>query len=153
MFGLGAPGNGMLLRAASALLFPGPVVVPEEAMYWKTCTDSARHTLHGQHNYVMHFPTGGLPSNSAFWSLTMDDAKNHFVPNSIYQYSVSDRSGLAQNADGSVDIYIQKTAPEGHESNWLPAPAGKFIVWLRVYLPGAIILDRKYTVPPIVKIK
>ena len=27
-FGLGVPGNGILLRAAHALLFPGPVVVP-----------------------------------------------------------------------------------------------------------------------------
>src|SRR5512138_509515 len=34
MFGLGVPGNGMFLRAAHALLFLGPVVVPQEAMYW-----------------------------------------------------------------------------------------------------------------------
>jgi hypothetical protein len=33
MFGLGVPGNGMLLRAAHAQLFPGPVTVPQEAMY------------------------------------------------------------------------------------------------------------------------
>ena len=29
MFGLGEPGNGMLLRAAHAQLFPGPVNVPQ----------------------------------------------------------------------------------------------------------------------------
>jgi hypothetical protein len=50
----------------------------------------------------------------------MGDAKNRFVANPINRYSVSDRSGLVPNADGSVDIYIQKTAPAGHESNWLP---------------------------------
>jgi len=44
------------------------------------------------------------------------------------------------NPDGAVDIYIQSTAPPGHESNWLPAPAGKFILWLRAYVPGAAIL-------------
>lgn len=153
MFGLGVPGNGMLFRAACALLFPGPVVVPEEGMYWKTHTDGAGHTLDGRYNYVLRFPAGGLPPNNAFWSLTMGDAKNHFVPNPIKRYSVSDRSGLAQNADGSVDIYIQNTAPIGRSSNWLPAPPGKFILWLRVYLPGAAILDRKYIVPPVVKIK
>ena len=59
------------------------------------------------HDYVMRFPPGGLPPNNAFWSLTMGDAKNHFVPNPINRYSVSDRSGLVPNADGSVDIYIQ----------------------------------------------
>ena len=151
MFGLGVPGNGMLMRAASALLFPGPVVVPEEAMYWRTHTDGEGHTLDGRHNYVMHFPVDGLPPNNAFWSITMGDVKNHFVANPIKRYSVSDRSSLAQNVDGSVDIYIQNIAPTGHESNWLPAPSGKFILWLRVYLPGAAILDCKYTVPPVSK--
>ena len=80
MFGLGVPGNGMFLRAAHAQLFPGPVVVPEEAMYWWTNIDGAGHVLSGVHNYVMHFSAGGLPPNNAFWSLTMGDAKNHFVP-------------------------------------------------------------------------
>ena len=153
MFGLGVPGNGILLRAACALLFPGPVVVPEEAMYWKTHTDGTGHVLGGAHDYIMHFSAGQLPPNNAFWSLTMGDAKNHFVPNPVKRYSVSDRSGLTQNADGSVDIYIQNTTPTGHELNWLPAPTGKFILWLRVYLPGVVIPDRTYTVPPVVKIK
>jgi hypothetical protein len=83
----------------------------------------------------------------------MGTAKNHYVPNPINRYNVGDRSGLAKNPDGSVDIYIQNTAPTGHESNWLPAPTSNFILWLRVYLPGKAILDGKYTVPPVVKIK
>ena len=153
MLGLGVPGNGMLLRAAHAQLFPGPVNVPQEALYWWTNTDGAGHTLSGQHNYVMHFAPGGLPPNDAFWSLTMGDAKNHFVANPINRYNVSDRSGLAQNADGSVDIYLQNTAPAGHESNWLPAPAGNFILWLRVYMPATTILDGKYEVPPVAGVK
>ncbi len=153
MFGLGRPGNGMLLRAAHAQLFPGPVNVPEEAMYWWTNTDGRGHALSGKHDHIMHFPAGGLPPNSAFWSLTMGDARNHFVPNPINRYSVGDRSNLAQNRDGSVDIYIQNTAPVGPESNWLPAPSGKFILWLRVYIPGQAILDSTYTVPPVVEVK
>ncbi len=149
MFGLGEPGNGMLLRAAHAQIFPGPVNVPKEAMYWTTSGDGAGHTLSGKHDYIIHFPPGGLPPNNAFWSLTMGDAKNRFVPNPLNRYSVSDRSGLVPNADGSVDIYLQNAAPAGHESNWLPAPADNFILWLRVYIPGAAILHGKYTVPPI----
>ena len=151
MFGMGVPGNGMLLRAAHAQLFPGPVNVPQEAMYWWTNVDGAGHSLSGAHDYLLHFPAGGLPPNQAFWSLTMGTAKNHFVPNPINRYSVSDRSGLTQNPDGSVDIYIQHTAPPGHESNWLPAPPGQFILWLRVYIPGEAILQGGYTVPPVVE--
>jgi hypothetical protein len=122
-------------------------------MYWTTSKDGAGHRLDGRRDYMMHFPPGRLPPNDAFWSLTMGDAKNRFVANPINRYSVSDRSGLMPNADGSVDIYIQNTAPTGHESNWLPGPGGKFILWLRVYVPGAAILDGKYQVPPIVEVK
>ncbi len=166
MFGCGEPGNGILFKAACANKFPA-VNVPHEAVYWTTSQDSVGHTLSGMNNYILHFPPGLLPPNNAFWSLTLGDAKNHFVPNPINRYSIGgissnaggitnnagDRSGLVQNPDGSVDIYIQNTAPAGHESNWLPAPSGAFLLWLRVYLPGAAILDGIYQVPPIVEVK
>ncbi len=153
MYGLGEPSNGMFLRAAHAQLFLGPVNLPQEAMYWWTNSDGAGHALSGVHDYVMHFPPGQLPPNHAFWSITMGDARNHFVANPINRYSVSDRTGLAQNPDGSVDIYIQKAAPAGHESNWLPAPEGNFLLWLRVYIPGEAILQGKYTVPPVSEVR
>jgi len=152
LFGLGEPGNGMLLRAAHAQLFPGPVNTSPEAMYWWTNSDGAGHALSGAHDYVMHFPTGGLPPNHAFWSITMGDAHNRFVANPLNRYNISDRTGLKEDPDGSVDIYIQHAAPAGHESNWLPAPAGNFILWLRVYIPGEAVLKGEYIVPPVVEV-
>jgi hypothetical protein len=149
----GVPGNGMFTRAAYTRLFPGPINVPQEAMYWRTDVDEAGHTLSGDHDYILHFPPGGLPPNDAFWSLTMADANERFVANPIDRYTVGDRSGLVPNNDGSVDIYIQNTAPAGHESNWLPAPEDRFRLWLRAYIPGAAILDGKYEVPPVVEVK
>lgn len=149
MLGLGEPRNGFLLRAANAQLFPGPVNSSEEAVYWWTAVDGAGRTLSGQRNYVVHFPPGGLPPNNAFWSLTMGDSRNRFVPNPLNRYSVGDRSGLVPNADGSVDVHLRNAAPEGLESNWLPAPTGRFILWLRVYEPGKAILDGTYRVPPV----
>lgn len=153
MSGLSMHGNNMFMRAACTLSFPGPVNTPQEAMYWTASVDGAGHTLSGCHDYIMCFPADGLPPNHAFWSLTMGDAKNRFVENSINRYSVSDRSGLVPNADGSFAIYIQSNAPTGRESNWLPAPSGKFILWLRVYMPDAKILAGKYDVPPVVEVK
>ena len=149
MFGCGEPRNGMVFRAACAQTFLGPINSPQEAMYWWTNVDGAGRTLNGRRDYLLHFPPGGLPPNQAFWSLTMGDAKNHFVPNPISRYSVSDHSGLAQDPDGSVRIYIQNTAPAGRESNWLPAPASNFILWLRVYIPGKAILDGEYRMPAV----
>jgi hypothetical protein len=150
-FGCGLPGNGMFTRAAHTRIFPGPINVPQEAMYWRTNVDSVGDRLSGEHDYGMHFPPGGLPPNDAFWSLTMADAKERFVANPLNRYLVGDRSGLAANADGSLDVYIQRNAPSGHESNWLPAPSGHFRLWLRAYLPGAAVLDGNYAVPPVVK--
>jgi hypothetical protein len=100
----------------------------------------------------MQFPAGRLPPNDAFWSLTMGDGHNQYVPNPLHRYHVGNHSGLVPSADGSVDIYLQNTAPVGHEANWLPAPAGEFILWLRVYVPGAAILDGTYIVPAVVKV-
>ena len=151
MLGCGEPASGLLLRAACNVTFMGPINVSQEAMYWTTRKDGAGHALSGAHEYTLHFAAGRLPPNNAFWSLTMGDAGNRFVPNPINRYSVSDRSGLVPNADGSVDIHIQHAVPTGHESNWLPAPTGHFILWLRVYLPGQAVLDGEYKVPPVVQ--
>jgi hypothetical protein len=63
------------------------------------------------------------------------------VENPINRNSVGGRSGLAANADGSIGKYIQNMAPAGHESNWLPAPAGDFRLWLRACQPGPAILS------------
>jgi hypothetical protein len=151
VYGCGEPGDSIFLRAACTRTFVGPINAPEEAMYWMTRVDSTGQKLSGQHDYIMHFPAGQLPPNHAFWSLTMADVRNRFVANAINRYSVSDRSGLVADADGAVDIYIQRAAPAGHEANWLPAPAGNFMLWLRAYLPGATILDGKYNVPAVVE--
>jgi hypothetical protein len=147
----GVPGDGILLRAACAKDIPA-ANLPEEAVYWTATVDGAGHTLDGQHDYILHFPPGGLPPNNAFWSLTMTDSERDMVDNPINRYDVSDRSVLVPNADGSMDIYLQNTAPAGHESNWLPAPAGDFMLWLRAYQPGAAVLNGEYHVPPVVEV-
>jgi hypothetical protein len=148
----GQPGNGILLRAACAKILPA-VNLAEEASYWTTTVDNAGKRLNGRHDYLLHFPAGQLPPNDAFWSLTMNDVAGYMVSNPIDRYSVSDRSGLVPNADGSIDIFIQSTAPDGHESNWLPAPAGSFKLMLRAYLPGRAVLDGEYSVPPVIKVR
>ena len=148
----GQPGNGILLRAASAKILPAVNVV-EEAAYWTTTSDSAGQKLNGRHDYTLHFPAGQLPPNEAFWSLTLTDVAGFMVSNPIDRYSLGGRSGLVPDADGSIDIYLQSTAPAGHESNWLPAPAGNFKLMLRAYLPGRAILNGEYNVPPVMKVQ
>ncbi len=148
----GQPGNGLLLRAAFARTLPAINVV-QEAAYWTTTKDSAGQTLRGQHEYVLQFPAGQLPPNDAFWSLTMTDVVGYMVSSPIDRSSVGSRSSLVPNADGSIDIYLQRAAPAGHESNWLPAPAGNFKLMLRAYLPGRAVLDGEYHIPPVKRVR
>jgi len=148
----GKPGHSLLRRALMAAELPATNVA-EESVYWITAKDSGGQRLNGQHAYLLHFPAGGLPPNDAFWSLTMTDAKKVLVANPVNRYAVGDRSGLAANADGSTDIYIQNTAPADHQANWLPAPSAGFILWLRAYQPGKAVLDGTYQVPPVMEVK
>jgi hypothetical protein len=143
--------GNILVRAAFSQVLPGGNVA-EEAVYWTTTVDSTGSRLNGTHDYILHFPAGGLPPNNAFWSLTMTDLTNHMVNNSINRYNVGTYSNLTPNADGSMDIYLQDTPPSGNESNWLPEPSGNFKLWLRTYLPGSAILNGTYQVPPVEKV-
>ncbi|WFU72938.1 DUF1254 domain-containing protein [Bradyrhizobium sp. CB2312] len=91
----------------------------------------------GSNKYVMRFPKGQLPPVGGFWSLTMYDEKYFFVANPLNRYSISARQNLKPNPDGTIDLYIQKDSPgTDKESNWLPAPAGKFVLMLRMYWPN-----------------
>lgn len=148
----GQPGNGVLLRAACARILPAVNVV-QEAAYWTTTVDGAGQPLKGQRDYVLRFPDGQLPPNDAFWSLTMTDVAGFMVRNPIDRSGVGSRSALTPNGDGSIDIYLQRTAPVGHESNWLPAPAGRFKLTLRAYLPGRAVLEGEYHVPPVERVQ
>ena len=86
----------------------------------------------------------------------MYDANYFFVANPLNRYSISARQHLKSNADGSVDIYIQKDSPGADkESNWLPAPTGKFILMMRLYWPSEhppSILDGSWKLPPVTKV-
>jgi hypothetical protein len=54
-----------------------------------------------------------------------------------------------------VDLYVQKESPGADkESNWLPAPGGKFILMMRLYWPRETdpsILDGSWTIPAVAK--
>jgi hypothetical protein len=68
---------------------------------------------------------------------------------------LSQRNKLKVNKDGSVDLYLQKDSPgKDKESNWLPAPEGRFIPMMRLYWPTEkppSILDGTWVPPPVKK--
>jgi len=106
---------------------------------------------------LIRFDKGQTPPVEGFWSITMYDAQYFFLANPINRYSISPRKNLKSNPDGSIDIYIQKASPGAdNESKWLPAPAGKFILMLRMYWPNESdpsILDETWTIPEVKKVR
>lgn len=75
------------------------------------------------------------------------------MDNPLNRYNVSSRSKFKTNPDGSVDVYIERKSPgKDKESNWLLAPADRFILIMRMYWPKDIapsILDGSWTPPPV----
>jgi hypothetical protein len=108
----------------------------KDAVYPTSETTASGEPYNGAYRYTMTFPKGQLPPVNGFWSLTMYDADYFFVENKLNRYTLSQRNKLKENADGSVTLYLQSEAPGiDKESNWLPAPKGKFVLMLRMYWP------------------
>lgn len=118
---------------------------PQDAVYPTAEAGADGKPYDGANKYVMRIPKGQMPPVNGFWSLTMYNADYFFVDNPLNRYTLSSRSALKANADGSTDLYIQKDSPgPDKESNWLPAPPGRFILMMRLYWP-------KETDPSIIK--
>jgi hypothetical protein len=141
--------SDLITEAACAQTLPA-VNAPSEAMYWQATVDGTQAKLDGSKSYVIHFAKGGLPPVNAFWSITIAGRNRVMVANAAHKYSVSDRTGLVANSDGSIDVYLQPTASAGHEVNWLPTPSGNFMLWLRDE-PAQSILDGTWH-PPAVEV-
>ncbi len=129
---------------------------PQDAVYPTSQKDAEGRKYNGANKYVMRFPRGQLPPAEGFWSLTMYDSGYFFVNNPLNRYSISAREKLKSNPDGSVDLYIQNESPgRDKESNWLPAPAGDFILMLRMYWPQEktpSIINGSWKIPPVKKV-
>ena len=149
----GVYGTDYLMRALVTAIGLG-ANRPQDAVY-PTSLKGGDGDYDGANKYVLHFAKGELPPAEGFWSVTMYDASYFFVPNPIHRYSISARQDLQRNPDGSVDLYVQKDSPGSQkESNWLPAPPGKFILMMRLYWPDETnpsILDGSWTIPPVLK--
>ena len=130
---------------------------PQDAVYPTSEVDAEGKPYSGVNKYVMHFEKGQLPPVKGFWSLTMYNGEYFFVANPLNRYSISARDNLKTNADGSVDLYIQNESPgTDKESNWLPAPADKFVLMLRLYWPNEkppSIIDGTWKIPPVKVVK
>jgi hypothetical protein len=149
--GIGTYGTDYTRRAAIAYAGLG-APTPEDVLYPVTVSDSKGRALNSDEDYVLHFDKGQLPPVNAFWSLHVYDDKHGFADNPANRYVLRSTDGLKYNADGSLDIYIQRRDPgERKRSNWIATPAADapFLLSMRLYSPQDTALDGLWAPPPV----
>ena len=154
MLDIGAYGTDYQTRAYVAFMGLG-ALAKEDAVYPSAFVDSTGTALDGSHKYVMHFEKDGVPpSKVGVWSISPYRG-NFYVPNAINRYGILSSMPLKYNADGSLDVYLQRDSPGADkESNWLPIPpSGSFNLTVRSYQPEQSLLDGSYKLPPITKVQ
>jgi DNA sulfur modification protein DndE len=150
--GLGEYGVDYSLRAYITKIGYGANAA-QDAIYPNSAVDMDGNTYSGDHQYKLHFDSDKLPSVKGFWSLTMYTKEGFLVDNPIDRYVLGSMKDITYNEDGSLDIFIQNTAPKSMESNWLPSPGAgvEFELTFRMYWPEENVLNRVWQMPGVVK--
>jgi hypothetical protein len=148
--------NNYLYRMAAAVLgIYGNS--KQEAMYPMYGVDANGQKLNGANRYTLRFAPGQLPPVNAFWSLTMYELPaSLLVANPLNRYLLNSPMlpQFTRDADGGLTLYVQNESPGvGKEPNWLPAPKGPFIVFMRLYWPKAEAVDGTWKQPPLQRAK
>lgn len=123
----------------------------EESMATVLTTDAAGQPLDGAQAYTLRFAPRGLPPVNAFWSVTLYRMPGQqLAPNPIKRHVIDAEMlpTLKRDRDGGLTLRIQHQAPgKGGDANWLPAPAGPFMLTLRYYWPKPALLDGSWQPP------
>jgi hypothetical protein len=128
----------------------------QEAMYPVYYVDETKEKLDGSHKYALRFAPGQLPPVNAFWSLTMySSPASLLVANPINRYLVNSPMlpQFTRDADGGLTLIVQNESPgTNKEANWLPAPKGPFVMYMRLYWPKDEALTGKWIAPPLKRV-
>jgi hypothetical protein len=142
------------LNSRIAFLYPATGITPAMCMrltgigsqYLLAMGDSGGEFLDGGRSYRLTLPPG-IPE-SRFWSVMLyDNQTRSMLQTGQPRPDVGSQSGTVQaNPDGSTDIYLGPTLPDGvPEANWLQTIPGKgFFAILRLYNPLQPFFDKTW---------
>ena len=144
-------GNDYLTRAVGAMLgILGNAAEEYLGVGWQA--DAKGQPFDGSKRYRIRFAPGQLPPVDAFWSITVYTQQRLLYANPLQRYVINSPMlpTLQRDPDGGLTIDVQHDSPgAGRESNWLPCPAGPFVLTLRTYLPQEAIRSGRWTAPPV----
>ena len=58
----------------------------------------------------------------------------------------------AMSPDGSVDVYVGPTAPDGLTNNWIPTAGKDFWLIARFYGPDKVLFQKTWVMPDVEKV-
>jgi hypothetical protein len=163
--GWAAPAGVRALVENASFAMEQPVAASEEsdtdsmaeAFSIPLLMDSGGRPLSGEQRYTVTFGPGQLPPAEASWSLTLYSLpEQRLVANSIGRHRIDSvmLPNMKRGADGRLTLYIQKAAPGGDkDANWLPTPAGPFMMILRLDRPDERALDAEWEAPGVVRVQ
>jgi hypothetical protein len=103
----------------------------------------------------LRFAPGQFPPVKAFWSLTMYELPASLLfANQLNRYLLNSpmMPQFKKDADGGLTLIIQNESPgTDKEANWLPAPKGPFVMFMRLYWPEPEAVEGKWTAPPLTR--
>jgi hypothetical protein len=149
-----APSDGARkLNARIAFFYPYTGITPAMCMrlpgigsqYLIAMRDSSGEFLDGARSYRLTLPPG-IPE-SRFWSVMLyDNQTRSMLQTGQPKPDLGSQSGTVRTSqDGSTDIYIGPTAPDGKETNWIQTVPGKgFFAILRLYNPLQSFFDKTW---------
>ena len=153
--GWAAPAGVRALVENASFAMEQPVAA--EAFSIPLLMDSGGRPLGGEQRYTLTFGPGQLPPAEASWSLTLYSLpERRLVANSIGRHRIDSPMlpSLQRGADGRLTLYIQKAAPGGSkDANWLPTPAGPFMMILRLDRPDERVLDAQWEAPGVERVE
>jgi hypothetical protein len=141
------------LNSRIAFLYPATGITPAMCMrltgvgsqYLFATRDSGGEYLDGAKSYKLNLPAG-IPFER-FWSVVLyDNQTRSMLQTDQPKPDLGSQSGtVAENDDGSIDVYFGPECPAGVESNWLQTVPGKgWFTLLRLYSPKASFFDKSW---------
>jgi hypothetical protein len=119
-------------------------LVGQGSAYFASTKDASGDWLNGSHMYRIRVPAD-VPART-FWAVNVYDAGTRSMIDTEQGVpGLDDSNNLQRNADGTVDIHMGPTAPDGMESNWIQTiPDRGFFIYFRLYGPEQEWFDRSW---------
>lgn len=119
-------------------------LVGQGSAYFAGFKDGDGAWLSGSNTYRLNVPAD-VPART-FWAVNVYDTGTRSMIDTEQGVPGIDGSyDLIRNEDGSVDIVMGPTAPEGMESNWIQTiPERGFFIYFRLYGPEQPWFDRTW---------